>query len=269
MRAFFTTIAATLTLVLAASGTAHADSSLLAALKGDRSPRVRAQAALALASKGDEPGVLEALIKALKDRKSIVRGSVAKALGTVGSARAFAPLCQAAADLDPFVAKWARKSALRVVTTATATTFNVRGLVARRGWQPDTITKAFQEGVLEELMSRDRFDVASYMDFRDDVEEGGSKPGVDLVLEGDVVKLTGGRKDATAHVTFKVVAMPGVVIWKGKARGKGKGGEPPPPDPYADEYTIVEEPPDAREVAVASAGRTVAASFAGAVSRKP
>lgn len=262
-----TTATLCLTFVLCLSGpvTAYADDGLIKVLTRDSSPRVRAQAALGLASKGDAPGVVEALIGALRDRNRLVRGSVAKALGTIGDPKAFAPLCKATRDKDSFVAKWARKSAIRVASQAPVITFNVRGLRSRRGWEPDQMTKAFQEGVLEELMSRDRFDVASSMDFREDDVPEEEKPDVVVVLEGEVIRTTGTKKNATANVTFKAVATPGVVIWEGKATGTGKGGEPPPPDPYADEYTIVEEPPDAREVAVVTAGRNVAASFAEAV----
>jgi len=254
-------------LEIAFAGKVFAGTDLVKALTSDPSPRVRAQAALGLESKGKDPKAVSALIAALGDSSRLVRGSAAKALGTIGAPEAFAPLCRAALDPNAFVAKWAKKSAIRVASSAPVVTFNVRGLKAKRGWRPDTLTKAYQEGVLEELLSRDRFDVASSMDFRDDVEKGEPGPQVMLVLEGEVVGTTGNRKKAEARVTFRAVAVPGVVIWKGKAKAKGKGGEPPPPDPYADEYTIVEEPPDAREMAVTAAGKAVAASFAKALSR--
>jgi len=253
----------TVPLVLVAFCTyGYADEALIRVLATDDSPRVRAQAALGLATKGAAPGVIKALIKALEDENRIVRGSAAKSLGALRSTRAFPALCRAAFDNQAFVSKWAKKSAKLVLSSASLIEFNVRGLVSRKGSQRDQLTKAYQEGVLEELLGREGFDVASYMDFREDADEEQSKRKVTLVFEGRVTKVSGDRRKATAEVDLKAVAVPGLVLWKGRGSGKGEGGEPPPPDPYDDVYSTVEGPEDAKAMAVNAAGRSAAAAFA-------
>lgn len=245
---------------------------LVASLDGDRSSRVRAQAALSLGNGSGGAAAVNALIEALDDRDPVVRGSAAEALGKIGSVRAFAPLCWAARDRDPFVKKWARISAIRVAGRASIILFDTDGLSAGSGWDSDLWTGAFRKGVREELLSRGGLyaDVSS-----DEGTRGvkvGDRPLVSLNLEGEVVRTKGKGKKATAKVALRVVATPGVVIWEGKAEASGEGGGSSSGTPTVDKAIspflggIMGGGKDARKAAIEAAGRKAAASFARAVS---
>ncbi len=69
---------------------------LVGLLGGNRSPKVRAQAALNLAGlAAADDAVIDALVRGLDDEAPMVRGSCAKALGNFALIRTFRPLDQA------------------------------------------------------------------------------------------------------------------------------------------------------------------------------
>ncbi len=274
--------------LLAAMGgsAAGADPRLIQALASDPSPKVRAQAALGLASRPATPEGNTALVKALDDPASIVRGSAARALGLLGTDESFATLCRAAGDPDRFVSKWARWAALRVAARSGSIAFTVRDLRvepgrlagvgreegARTRILADDMTRNLQDGVLQVLIGTGRFDVDAGMDFSDEVEgavrmAGAAGPApVRIALRGSLLRVSGDARRAEVEVRIEAVGPSGLVLWEGPARGVGSAEDPPAQDDDVDEYTIPEEPVDARVLASEDAGRTAAGDLARALS---
>lgn len=270
---------------------AGADPRLLQALASDPSPKVRAQAALGLATRPATPEGLAALVKALDDPASIVRGSAARTLGSLGTDESFAPLCRAAGDADRFVSRWARWAAARVAARSGSIVFTVRDIRvepgrlsgvgiggARARILADDMTRNLQDGVLQVLVGTGRFDVDAGMDFSDEVEGAartasavGPAP-VRLALRGRVLNVSGDDRRAEVEVRIEAVGPSGLVLWEGPARGVGSAGEGGRLEPntaqddYVDEYTIPAEPVDARVRAAEVAGRTAAEELARALS---
>lgn len=268
-------------LVATTWASARADPRLIQVLASDPSPKVRAQAALGLLSAPATPEGNAALVRALDDPAAIVRGSAARALGTVGSDESFDSLCRAARDPDRFVSKWARWAAAQVAARARSIAFTVRdlrvepgrlggngGKGSRASLLAEDMTRNLQDGVLQVLVGTGRFDVDAGMDFRDEVEGAvGTAVGqaaVRLALRGRLVSVSGDDRQAEVEVRMEAVGPSGLVLWEGSARGVGtreSGG----PQEYEDEYTIPEEPVDARVKAAEAAGRVAAEGLARAL----
>jgi hypothetical protein len=254
-----------LAILLPAVALADAVASLVASLASDGSPKVRAQAAISLASFPDDPATAPALVSAMADASPIVRGAVARSLGQVKATGAFVALAAAARDRDAFVAKWAGWGARQVVAGSGSVSIGLRGLAARGGPRQDELTKAFQEGVLERLLADRRFDVGSSVDFSDEVAgadvAAAGGVAVHLELEGEVASVGGDELAATAGVVVRAVTPSGFVAWTVKGSGSGTGKPPPPPGPDDDEYTVRAPGVDARPLAVADAGRAAGSAL--------
>ncbi len=267
-----------------AGSNAGADPRLIQALASDPSPKVRAQAALGLASRPATPEGNAALVQALDDPASIVRGSAARALGSLGTDESFAALCRAAGDPDRFV--WARWAAAQVAARSGSIAFTVRDVRVEPGRLPavgvggararilaDDMTRNLQEGVLQVLIGTGRFDVDTGMDFSDEVEgavrtAGATSPApVRIALRGQLLNVWGDARRAEVEVRIEAVGPSGVVLWEGPARGVGSAEDRPAGDDYVDEYTIPAESVDARVRAAEVAGRMAAGALARALSR--
>ncbi len=268
-------------LVATTGASARADPRLVRVLASDPSPKVRAQAALGLLSAPATPEGNAALVQALDDPAAIVRGSAARALGAIGSEESFDSLCRAARDPDRFVSKWARWAAAQVAARSRSIVFTVRdlrvepGRLGRNGgWGPrpsllaEDMTRNLQDGVLQVLVGTGRFDVDAGMDFRDEddgaVQTPVGRPAVRLALRGRLVSVSGDERRAEVEVRMEAVGPSGLVLWEGSARGVGTretGGA----QEYEDEYTIPEEPVDARVKAAEAAGRAAAEALARAL----
>ncbi len=241
---------------------------LLAALASDPSPRVRAQAALALEARAAAPEVEVALLGALHDGDAIVRAAAAKALRETASPQAFHDLCWAAVDPDPLVAKWAGLAVRRVIARAGAVRLDVRDLVSRTGYDNDLSTKTFQEVVLERLVRDRRYDVGAEMDFRDDGGPG-RRPVVALRVSGvawlDAMEFDPERPadppTAEVRVTIRVLAPSGFVVLAVEATGRGRT-RAPIPDPDADEYSLPAATVDGRLTALRRAAEAAADELA-------
>ncbi len=262
-------VCASLVLGVSFSGAAASGlDELLAALASDPSPRVRAQAALALGSRAAVPEVEDALLGALHDGDGIVRAAAAKALSETASPQAFHDLCWAAVDPDPLVAKWAGLAVRRVIARSGAVRLDVRDLVSRTGYDNDLSTKTFQEVVLERLVRDPRYDVGTDMDFRDD---GGPRrrPVVALRVSGvawlDAMEFDPERPAdppaAKVRVTIRVLAPSGFVVLAVEATGRGRT-RTPAPDPEADEYSLPAMNVDGRLVALRRAAEAAADELA-------
>ncbi len=240
----------------------------LRALSSDGSAKVRAQAVLALADDAETPLVRDALIEALDDRSPIVRAAAANVLGSLAGPHAFEALCRAATDSDELVAKWAGWAVRRTLTTTPRVKVRVKGLKSPGHAKSDDLAKAYQDGVLKTLLLDQRFDVASSMDFDDEVPEpdrveffglmlpGVKVPPITISLVGRVVT-AGNRSVARASATLRVEVSGGFAVFDLAAEAEGVEGPEPPPDPFADEYTIPKQRDDARIVAAEAAGRAI------------
>lgn len=241
---------------------------LLAALASDPSPRVRAQAALALGARAGAPEVEVALVAALYDGDGIVRAAAAKALSETASPQAFHDLCWAAVDPDPLVAKWAGLAVRRVIARSGAVRLDVHDLVSRTGYDNDLSTKTFQEVVLERLVRDPRYDVGTDMDFRDGGRPQG-QPVVALRITGvawlDAMEFDPERPAdppmAEVRVTIRVLAPSGFVVLAVEATGRGRT-RTPAPDPDADEYSLPAVNVDGRLVALRRAAEAAADELA-------
>ena len=243
-------------LLLASPAFAQAVGPLTEALGTDPSPKVRSQAALALAAYPADPAAVAALAQALRDDAPLGRGAAARALGQLKTPGAFTSLSVAARDRDPFVSKWAGWAVRQVLAAAKTVEIGLRGLVSRGGVKPDDATKAFQEGVLDTLLATGRFDIGGTIDFSDEPPVAAAPPQVAHVeLEGEVASVTGDAKVAQATVLVRAVTPSGYVAWSGRASGSGRGGPPPPPGPDDDEWTIRPSGTDARLEAISDAGK--------------
>ncbi len=278
--------AVTVLVVLMMNATAWADSRLVQVLATDPSPKVRAQAALRLATQPPTPEVQTALIAALDDPASIVRGSAARALGEIGGDEAYAPLCRTARDADGFVAKWSRWAAVRVASRARTIAITVQGLQvepSRLGSPGDRrvrllaedMTRNLQDGVLAALVETGRFDVDAGMDFTDEVEGAqrlpgpAQGPGVRVAIRGRLARLSGDERSAEVEVRAEAQGPSGVLLWEGVVRATGAQATQGGQDEYVDEFTIPKDPVDARVRAAEAAGRAVAQELARALGPQP
>lgn len=242
----------------------------LHALATEGASKVRTQAVLALRDDADEPRVRDALIDALTDDSPLVRAASANVLGTLAGPHGFESLCIAATDADPLVARWAGWAVRRTLAMAPRVKVRVKGLKSPGRDKSDELAKTYQDGVLKALLADARFDVASSMDFDDEVPEGDrvaffglSLPGVKVPvvtvsLVGRVVT-EGDRRAAVASASLRAEVKGGFAAFEVAAEARGVEGPPPPPDPFADEFTIPKERDDARVVAAEAAGRAVGA----------
>lgn len=240
---------------------------LVEALRTDPSPKVRSQAALKLATLPADENVLELIVALRNDKSPLVRGACARALGMLGSPKAYRDLDRAAHDQDAFVAKWSNWALLRVIASAPVMAITIKGLVATGRFKSEDATLAFQESVLMTLIETGRFDVAATIDFDENQET--SNDVVTIELRGEVTQVTGDALMATASVAVSALTPTGNVVWRGRASGSATGEPPPQPDPDEDEWTIRPEGKDARVLAIGEAGKAAARALAEALSRKP
>lgn len=255
---------------------------LVGLLGGNRSPKVRAQAALNLAGiESADDRVIDALVRGLEDEAPMVRGSCAKALGNFASIRTFQPLAKAALDADPFVAKWAGWAVRRVVAAAPVVTVGLRKLAVSAGPLTEPATKAFQEGVLAVVVAGRRFDIPPSFDFSDEVKEAddpadsgqrkdaaAGSPVVHLELEGELLERAGDPVLTTATVTMRAVCASGFAVWTGTTSATAKGIPTPPPSEDDDEFSLRPEPVDALLPAMKEAGKGIARQFVESVDSK-
>lgn len=236
---------------------------LLLVVRSDSSPRVRAQAILALSTKANIPEVSRTLVSMLDDGDPIVRAAALRALFETAPEDSYKSVCRAVQDPDELVAKWARILLQRLVARARTVDFSIRGIRSSMEFKPDLSQKIFQEVVLENLLKQDRFDVSAKMNFGSTMGVAREVVHVRIDLSGDVrvTGINGDEVEVTA--ILRAVAPHGYVIWEGDTLGRGMPGESPPRDPRADEYLIPVHPDDARIVAL----RKAAESLTGALIR--
>jgi len=146
--------AAVLVLLVAAAvrGDAHLDAAI-SALRGDRSAKVRAQAAIVLGQSGDDAAI-PALAEALaEDDEPAVRLAAVGALSKLGGANARVALAAAGkGDLDPRV----RDSALRGFKALSpppgVIAFSIEATGGKAGF--DSTRAAFRESIVRHLRAR-------------------------------------------------------------------------------------------------------------------
>ena len=157
---------------------AHLDAAV-AALRGDRSAKVRAQAAIVLGQGGTDEAV-PALAEALSaDRDPAVRLAAAGALARIGGAKARSALAAAGErDPDARVREIALRGFQALSPPAGVTTFSIEETGGKAGH--DSTRSAFREAIVRHLRSRG-FQVVERGEgyrlkpslLRVDVEEGG------------------------------------------------------------------------------------------------
>ncbi len=267
--------------------------SALALLRLDRSAKVRAQAALTLRSRAEEPNVRTALVAALGDLDAIVRAAAANALGAVPHTDAFEVLARRTRDRDPLVTKWARWALRR--TLAAAPTVHVAhvGVKVLASGKHDDMGRVLEGAMLGILLKTgSRFELEftkKTFDFSTDDqadspaagESRGQQKALELMRQGkfDAAALSiGGADDpdaakvvvrfaaeveisdaasgSTARARLRVETIDGVLAFDVAADGVGKI-----PDVAAeevDEYSTQPGPEELRSEAVDAAGRAVA-----------
>ncbi len=286
-------------LVAAATGASARDPAVdqaLGMLGGDRSPKVRAQAALTLRMAGEDPGVRTALLAALGDGDAIVRAAAANALGAVPHTDAFEALSKATRDRDPMAAKWARWALRR--TMASAPTIRVDGVkvdVTAPG-RSEELGRVFEGALLGVLLATGgRFEIErtrATMDFSTEGDRPSSSnsqedsaddrkmmdlmrqgrfdaaamaPGIDLDAAPVSVRLLAeidardAAPGAVARARLRATTTDGVVAWEVMADGAGR--PPVIPAGERDEYTMAPRPEDLRKDAVDAAGQAAARSL--------
>jgi len=244
--------------------------SLIAMLASDPSPRVRAQAALAL--KPHAGTVTQILVDALHDPSPVVRAAAARALTDGAPESAYRAIVQAVDDDDPLVQRWARTAACRLLGRAERVRFDVRQMIAVVSAPSDWAGKVFQEEVLTHLLSASRFDVTKEIDFSDEApmeapaeivvrdwkkgpefpQEAPPVQAVDpiaVALRGTAGVIDRNADGVRVRVRLALESMSGTTLWSGDATAWGKRLEAGTGDPD-------EEPGDL--VALRTAARTVA-----------
>jgi hypothetical protein len=250
---------------------------IVAVLSMDPSPRVRAQAALALRPRATEAAA--SLQAALRDESPVVRAAAARALADAAPQSALADLLEASRDDDALVCRWARAATCRLLGRADRVQFEVRRMAARVAAPADWSDKVFQEEILTALLVSSRFDVARALDFGDEAPaaddlvvrdwhlgpvfappEAPPLPSpVPAALRGqaDVVERSSEGVRVRAELTLE--SMTGTLLWRGDATAWGR----PPVDG---------EPGSAEAgdlAALRTAARTVARLLLGALSPGP
>jgi hypothetical protein len=267
--------------------------SAIGLLRGDRSPKVRAQAALTLRATAEEAEVRAALLLALDDPDAIVRAAAANALGAVPHTDAFEPLSRRTRDRDPLVAKWVGWALRR--TLAAAPRVHVAEVVVRANAPArlEALKQVFEGAMLGVLLQAGgRFEVDTHgrtYDFSPEGEAGAppdssdadDRKALELMRQGrfDAAALSGadgpGPDDAQVTIRLKAEveawdASPGArararlaaftpedaLAWEVVAEGVGR--IPQIPEDERDEYTMAPRPEDLRTEAVDAAGRAVA-----------
>ncbi len=239
---------------------AHADEvgALVHALGSDAPPRVRVQAALALAPRALDPAVGDALIRALKDGEPLVRATAAKVLHDPAPLRALEPLIDAANDPDPMVARWAARSVRRIVALVPLIEVDLKLLRARAVEPGEAPSKVFQEVILEALLGAQRFTPDVSMDFREGVGAG-PEPSLRVRVAGEALAATAPGGHVSVQARVRAIGPRGYVLWEGSADATATRGAPPPVDPDADEYSERPAAEDAATVALKAAARAVGA----------
>jgi hypothetical protein len=253
---------------------------LLEALANDSSPRVRAQAALALRPLAADYHLQ--LRAALKDDSPVVRAAAARALTDAAPTDAFPDLVAAAADDDPLVSRPARLAACRLLGRAARVQVDVRRMLARVAAPEDWATKVLHSEVLSVLLIAGRFEVTRNLDFSDEAEEepemvvtdwrqgpvfrqppprAPDGPLLQVALRGDAQVVERTSEGVRVKVSLRISAMSGIELCLGEATAWGRPGSA-----AADE----EDGPDKGDlVALRTAARMATRVLAGTLSGVP
>lgn len=238
---------------------------LLEALSTDRSVKVRAQAALSLANFTDDEKVLDALIQAMSDKSSVVRGTVARVLGLSKARKAFATLCQASLDTDKFVSKWASDGLLQVLKAGHEFRVVVGAEVPRirnaTAMECEDIRRAMMDGLLAVLAADPKIDIETMLvDFTGKASSDASKRDIVLVVFAELVDARKEDGQGIARVRVRVTSMPGCKVWEGIAEGKAVQ-KPPEEDEFRDEYSMPNPEVDPRIEAAEVGAREAVLNF--------
>jgi len=259
---------------------------------GDRSAKVRAQAALVLGMQEASDEIRAALRDRLSDSSPLVRAAAAKALGRRPTPDLLEPMAALARDPDPMVAKWASWALRRTVASAarlriTDTTFRIsgtreprsvgrtfesellRGLLASDGpFELDSrdTTLDFSAGSADEpapaastvdanrLLREGRFDMAMMAAPEDGKDSLAAGPCA-LELSG-TVEMREGAGEVQVRASVRLVLPGGVPVLEAAAEVRAA---PPSGDSRErDEYTLEVTPAQLRLQAAGEAGRRVA-----------
>ncbi len=201
-------IAVTITLALGAASRTNVQD-LTRKLKSS-SPKVRAQAALLLGGMRARSAVYF-LVDCLKDKNSVVRGTCARALGMIGDDRGLDGVSRVAGDKSPFVRKWARWAAARMVHPDT----ELRVSLSATTGGTDEMQSAVQDGISRAILDMDSWDISQDqdMDFskHDDkqpaIEGMGSAPAPVLRLKTRIAR----NKDGGMTLTIEGVVNSALV----------------------------------------------------------
>jgi hypothetical protein len=246
-------------------GQAPAAAHLINLLKNSASSRVRTQAALALGSQKPDPAVVDALMAALGDSDAKVRGAAGRGLQELTPVEKFDAISERAVkEEDPFALKWIGMAAVRTAAVAPAVYVGIAGLECIDGYERDQATRNLQTGFLVYVLAKNGYNLSSAFDFSTG-ESGAARAivnGIELQIKGSLAT-SGDASSAKATVNVTAVARCGFEVWKGtcSVEDVGPGELVQEDDPFADEYTIRDEPEDARLVAATQAGREAGVKF--------
>ena len=262
---------------------AEALDTLVAVLTSDPSPRVRAQAALALRPRAEEAA--PALQSALRDDSPVVRAAAARVLADAAPESAWPFLLDAARDSDALVCKWARSAACRLLGRAEHVQFDVRRMSARVGVSRDWSDKVFQEEILTALLATNRFDVTRTLDFGDEApaaadeivvrdwrkgpvfappDPPSSKAPIPAALLGKAEVVERSSEGVRVRAELSLESVGGVTLWSGDATAWGR---PPNAGGAGTSDGSARDPGDL--AALRTAARTVARLLMGALSPGP
>lgn len=122
---------------------------------GDRSAKVRAQAALVLGSLEQDEAVRAALRDRLGDPSPIVRAAAAKALGQQPSPDLLEPLAALLKDPDPMVLKWASWGLRRIVASMSRLQITDTVIRIAGSREAQTVGRTFESELLRGLLAAD------------------------------------------------------------------------------------------------------------------
>lgn len=256
----------------------------------DRSPKVRAQAALVLGAMDPDEEIRAALRGRLADPSPIVRAAAAKALGRRPSPDLLDSLSEMVRDPDPMVVKWvswalrrslASASRLRITDTVlrisgtreagtVGRTFEselLRGLLSSEGpfeLEPQESTLDFSEDSprgpdpgpstadVNRWMREGRFDLAAF-----DGDGMGAREDAPCPLKiSGTVEMREGDREVVVQAAIRLVLVDGFPVLEGRANVRvappaGDAGD-------RDEYSLEVTPAQLRIEAAGEAGRKAA-----------
>lgn len=256
----------------------------------DRSPKVRAQAALVLGAMEPDEEIRAALRGRLGDSSPIVRAAAAKALGHRPSPDLLEPLTEMVRDPDPMVVKWASWALRRSLASASRLRITDTVLRISGTREAQTVGRTFESELLRALLSSEGpFELdpqESTLDFSEDsprspdpgpstadvnrwMREGrfdlaaidgegkGAREDVPCPLKiSGTVEMREGDREVVVQATIRLVLMDGYPVLEGRANVRVA---PPPGDPgNRDEYSLEVTPAQLRIEAAGEAGRKAA-----------